>query len=696
MGSEFYLNREYETQLINTEFGKFVINYSDYLLLKSIREYNPIDMLMGLYEIGVEVDISYKEKIKSIFDDKKSFYASKKNNIKALCHYYNKFKLYQYSNIISNLFSHTYCSTDETEIQELKNVFSKVSYNTVLCILRERLEYNSSISRIILLFPKKYIEKENTIEMIASTNITFKSIGFFDNIKIRYFKDNIEKSFSFISLLPKEGVVKYIKPSESEIFIDVIANLINEDYFDDFLFSSLFLPYKNVLKEKVPFHIRRMLIDKITKRHKSFSFKIFEDSLSLLTKEEIEKLFANSTKTTIEEYLGKLYKCNHPIFEDKNFLTKLVMDGFNILKFVDIERLSKEELKLVKEYYNLDLVSDKVRVKLHPNINNKYKFEYEKDEMLPNGINREDFLSLRLNNKYDKFLFEFLINGSDIEILYTNYYNSYKNSIIKKYGEEKFLQIDTIYHFLKFILAEKRVNNEILMPNLEKIYNHLKLTNLQIEHIRNLMCTLDPSYEERINRFLIRQRNIAVSKYNYIVKMHLNGENINKTLEMIGLNKEELISDIIKMRNLYKEEKKTLIDLLRNEKYVITIGDILGFLQEMEENDYTIDEVLRLNGINKKYFYDLYKNMIYTNPELHAKIKEMLLNNKKRGFKKYIRFVYYITTLDFNDEEDFKNMFPELDLDKMIENMEKLEKNTLVRKLQEIKRKIQYKAKQIS
>ena len=208
---------------------------------------------------------------------------------------------------------------------------------------------------------------------------------------------------------------------------------------------------------------------------------------------------------------------------------------------------------------------------------------------------------------------------------------------------------------------------------------------MQVRHIKELMVTIDSSYEERINRFLIRQRNIAISKYNAIVRMHLDGINISEAFSKLGLKKDEVISQIIKMRNLDKKEKRALINLLKEEKYVITIGDILCLLQEMEENDYTIDDALRLNGINKKYFYTIYKELIYTNPELHVKIKEALLNNKKKGLKKYIRLAYYITTFEFNNEDDFKTMFPNLDLDKMIENMEKLEKKSLVTKLKELK-----------
>ena len=449
------------------------------------------------------------------------------------------------------------------------------------------------------------------------------------------------------------------------------------------------------LNERVPFNIKILLIDNIINRYYSSSFDIFEDEVSLLSIDIILKIFSSCDNKEIFDILGKLCEYNHPIIKDKETLFNLLKRGCNIIPFINLDELTLKEINEIKKYLHIDLDSDKVRVKLHPNINNKYKFEYENEEMLPNGINREAFLKLKLNNKYDKFLFEFLIYSSDIELLYTNYYNSYRNSIIKKYGEEKFKKLDDIYNFMKFVLTEIKLKDELVMPNLEIIYQKLNLTNNQVRHIKELMVTIDSKYEERINRFLIRQRNMAISKYNAIVRMHLDGINISEALSKLGLKKDEVISQIIKMRNLDKKEKKTLINLLKEEKYVITIGDILGILQEMEENDYTIDEILRLNGINKKYFYTIYKELIYTNPELHAKIKEALLNNKKKGFKKYIRLAYYITTFEFNNEDDFKTMFPNINLDKIIEDMEKIDNMSIVSELCKIRENIKNKQKTI-
>lgn len=691
------LIKEEEKNFFRTEFGTFEIDYSERLnLLGTPSHLNIVDLLIMLYQYHFEISESYIEKIKEVFSDRKNFIKFRNEDLKALCYYYNKFKLYEDNVMISNLFYSTFFIKKDDEIKEMRSVFSNVSYNTFLYTLKENLNHKFNLPRMILFFPKVYFEKKDTLEILATTKFTFKTLNIFDEVNLFFDKSNIEKTFSFISTLPKEKVVKYIKPNESEVFINVIAEFINNSYFDDAIFASLFIPFRTILENKVPLHIKKLLIDDIGRKYKGLCLDIFENELSSLTNEEIVKLFSYSTKSKISEYLRKLYKCNHSIFNDKNIIIILIKEGYNILNYLDIENLSHNDFEFLKEYFNLDLESDAVRVKLHPNINNKYKFEYGKNETIPNGYNKEAYLSLKLSNKYDQFLFQFLISGSDIELIYDNYYEQYKKLMVKKYGEEKFLQIDTIYHFLRFILVEKKVNNEIVMPNLETIYKKLNLNNVKIEHLRNLMCTVDPKYTDKINNFLEKQRKKALAIYNTIINLHLNGEKMENILVKLGYNKESLISEIVKMRNLYKEEKRTIISVLIKEHYILTVGDIIGIIEEMEESELTLDGVIRFNGINKTYIYESFRKIIYSDFELHDKIKNSLFNNKKRGFKKYIKLAYYITTFDFNDEEDFKNMFPEFDLDEMIENAEKLDKRNLVNRLKKLKSNIKPKIKQIS
>lgn len=698
MYTHIYPFKDNNKLYLRTEFGMFEINN---LIYNSILEENKnirySDLFIKLFEYKLTITDFYFDTAKEYFINVSSDYSFFKKNNDAYIYYFNKFKLYEDADMMNSLLYNVY--TTNKYSKNIEDIFHKMSYNIFLSVLRSNLlPYCSlgTISLLISLSPTSYTEKEDVLEILAHTKYSFSKLGLFKKRNVVIDRSLIKNMFSFIKTLPKEEIQIYIKKDENPLFIDIISEYINTNYFNDFSFAHLFLPFKMTLRDKVPFYIRLQLIDEIGKRYYGLCYEIFEKDFNLLSKENVLKLLSYCGNENINVFMDKLSDCNHPIMNDKNIMFELLKKGYNILPYIDFDNLSIDEINLLQEHYKIELNNDVKKVKIHPKIKNKYKFEYELDEVLPNGQVKDNFLGSVLESSTEKFLFEFLISSNDIEIIYDNYYEQYKNLMIKKYGEEKFSKLDNIYHFLKFILIEKKTNNELVMPNLERIYKNLNLTNLQVEHIRNLMCTIDSSYSEKIDRFLMRQRTLALSKYNTIVKMHLNGNNISNILEEAGLNKEELISQILKMRNLYKEEKRALINLLKKEKYILTIGDILGLLQEMEENDYTIDEALRLNGINKKYFYTIYKELIYTNKELHNKIKESLLNNKKRGFKKYIRLAYYITSLEFNDEEEFKNMFPKINLDEMIKSMEKLGKINLVKNLQVIKQTIKSKIKQIN
>lgn len=441
----------------------------------------------------------------------------------------------------------------------------------------------------------------------------------------------------------------------------------------------------NYFLEKVPNDIQCKLIDEYLKQQQNpyllynrIKYVLADDIPNNLLLALLEYPKYERDKKV---FFHKMYRKHHPLLDDAAFVEEYILPYKSRIPFIGNKLRSDQNWVqkhlsyfpfLEKKYKDLLSYSKKEEGKMciHPNVPSYYTFEEDVNkirehlkfnQLIPNSLN---------NTPLENFECRFLTHGHLLQSMYEKYYPKYEEILLKKYPDGNFQGKDNFYEFLQFFVPKKDKSGNLKVQNLSILYKDRAITEMALTTFRDFINILDTEGASNIDAFFLYKRKQSLAFFNSIVNESFTGKSVETILVEKGLNKDTLLTDILSIKGLWGQEKKALLELLSRHHYQTTVGDILSILDEMDKRELTIDEILEEREFPKKVFYQIYQSAFESNPSLYFTIQEYLKQNQRRGFKKYVNCARVILSLSFSSMEAFREHFPTLDLEKMIQNIE--------------------------
>lgn len=357
--------------------------------------------------------------------------------------------------------------------------------------------------------------------------------------------------------------------------------------------------------------------------------------------------------TNDREFIKKMVDINPLIImytkykDDKEIALKAVSKNGNVLFYLS-DRLKEDDDILLKALQKSS--NAKVFTRLPLKIRTQKKFFM----MALNNSYNEYYLPEYKDLLKDKDVVNAILsNNKLVKLLYKKYYKNYADKLkeTNKYN---------IYDFVKYCLTNKDIIFNLYYPN--GIDEDLK------GEIISLLFFYGKDVENRFDTLkrevVVVCRNANVKIYNDIVKNKNDEKKLIYILNKNGLNQNNIYDFIINNVYLDKQMKEALYTII--ETYygkVITVSDIIDLINNMLDNELSLEEMFRDNVvlkekvISKKLFYRLYNDTIESNPFLHDYIKNALDKNKRRGFKKILKLGNTILARKFNSLDEYNVIF---------------------------------------
>lgn len=479
----------------------------------------------------------------------------------------------------------------------LTNLYNEVSITDEFMIKYYPDFVNDELFRMIL----------NEIYIIyrTKTNIVIKI--YFEIKKFNSFKDKI---FLLNEYLDKKNIIDLLK-SYNDSRNDIISLLKDLGYKDNqnVIFDKLLFKVSNKMKKKI-------LLDSSILKNDDLNLISFEDDyiqlvefLKNLVKKDLKLRNDNIDKIIDKDGVSAYSLTNYEDVESiingwNNNLLKI----FKLLKYIEINKLSKKELLILK-YKDLFFTYCKTD-----------KYETYK---IKKGTSRKRLMSGgKILSGYSHIIYEFL---NELEIIIFDSFSSFFNddNIKHKLNNEDLLDnVDSLNQI---------VNNDYL-DLFQKVVSFYKVNDFLLSISKNLS---ENNLNDQYNKFMLFYKDIMsktshdelIHFYEILNKLYnldsifTDDNNLNKVRESsLSTNSFLYLSckDIIDNNELNLDQRQLLLEefILKYEKEFI----------------YNLIKNMNNNLIDYKLLTKIYK---HSTPQFKDRIKVYIDNNKKRNYQNF-------------------------------------------------------------
>ena len=339
--------------------------------------------------------------------------------------------------------------------------------------------------------------------------------------------------------------------------------------------------------------------------------------------DELINLYLNEYKDDRfnDIYYEKIFKDNVSSFY---VASKLVKEDANLAPLV-FKYLNKEDRKkIIDKYYK------EIYKKARPSLS-KEDADYTVSKILEKN---EIYLS-HDKEKYESGIFGIMMYNR------SNLLDKLKKRFGKSYVEKtgKSLNDDDEFIYTMF-------NSKVL----DSIYSNPVYSANDIITIKIILNYFDEKgrdtkpIRDKIEFIKRTQGQFERNLYNFIATNKDNEEKLNEFLDKHNINIDNYFKTIQNKRFLESKIKESLLLILSKhfKNDYISVYDILDLVQEAHDRNISLDDVIKENGINMRYFKKVYDKIKDENPKIYAILqtsKQFLDKHNKKLIKYYIEII---------------------------------------------------------